>query len=262
MSILLGIKSSSRESESYSNKKIRCGDCFRAMKGASDLFVYDEWLSDVMSKPTYALHNLNDGNLICLPKGDSFIYAKVPTDSVSKLILLQQMGFYIVATNVQFILSNPSLENGIVEARFAELEDCTAVKALAHEAFHYDRFHQDPNISNEVASNIKQEWANNFFSGNRGEWMIVVEDTEGIKGFLQLLNDNHHGLTIDLIAVKNSLKRQGIGRAMIAFASNSCLATPKTIKVGTQIANIASVRMYLYLGFKLTSATYVLHYHS
>tara|TARA_Y100000588_G_scaffold395088_1_gene519744 strand:- start:11359 stop:12057 length:699 start_codon:yes stop_codon:yes gene_type:complete len=232
------------------------------MEKTSDLFVYDEWLADVMNKPTFSLRNFDDGDSICLPNGNSFIYAKVPTDSVSKLVLLQQMGFYIVETNVQFILCNPNLENGIIEARFAQSKDCTAVQALAREAFYFDRFHQDPRISNEVASNVKQEWVANFFSGNRGEWMVVVEDTDGIKGFLQVLNDNYDGLTIDLIAVKNSLKRQGIGRAMIAFAANTCLATPKAIKVGTQIANIASVRMYLDLGFKLTSATYTLHYHS
>jgi len=231
------------------------------MKGMSDLFVYDEWLSVVINKPAYALSSLDHEGPIDVPKGNLFIYTKIPTEAVSKLVLLQQMGFYVVETNIQFQLLNPRLGKGPIEARFAEPGDCTAVKALAHQAFYHDRFHRDPNISNKVASNLKQEWAGNFFSGNRGKWMIVVEGADGIRGFLQLLYEKPQGLTIDLIAVEDASKRQGVGRAMLAFALDSCEFIPRTLKAGTQIANTESVRMYLNLGFQIISSSYVLHYH-
>ena len=67
-------------------------------------------------------------------------------------------------------------------------------------------------------------------------------------------------VVIDLIAVDKNHRRKNTASSLIAYAEseyNNCLL----IRVGTQIANIASVRLYEKLGFRLTQSQYIFHYH-
>jgi len=66
---------------------------------------------------------------------------------------------------------------------------------------------------------------------------------------------------IDLIGVNEKSKRKGLAMEMIAFAYQKCLKGNGTIKVGTQIRNVPSINLYLNLGFRVNSISYVLHRH-
>ena len=72
-----------------------------------NIIISDEWLSRIVGKPVYELKSfeinlkLND-----LPKGQVLIWSKIPVDNIDKLICLQKLGFYIVDTNIKFILSD------------------------------------------------------------------------------------------------------------------------------------------------------------
>jgi ribosomal protein S18 acetylase RimI-like enzyme len=143
--------------------------------------------------------------------------------------------------------------------RFANSSDETDVRALARNVFKYNRFNQDPNISSEIASKIKEEWVGNFFLGKRGKWMIVVEENSKIKGFLQLICKNEDIIVIDLIAIDEKSRGKGLAKEMISYAYENCLKTVGTIEVGTQVANTPSIKLYLKLGFHMNLASYVLH---
>ncbi len=91
--------------------------------------------------------------------------------------------------------------------------------------------------------------------------MVVAEGPAGIAGFLQLLPGHDHQIIIDLVAVAAEQRGQGLGRAMIAYAASHCLNTPAAMQVGTQIANAEALAFYNRLGFRITSACYVLHLH-
>ena len=67
-------------------------------------------------------------------------------------------------------------------------------------------------------------------------------------------------LIIDLIAVDKKAQGRGVASSMIKFA-NSNIKRP-SIKVGTQIQNLPSIKLYKKLGFVLTQSDYVFHYHS
>ena len=47
---------------------------------------------------------------------------------------------------------------------------------------------------------------------------------------------------------------------MIAFVESQF--APSVIAVGTQVANLPSVRLYEKLGFRLAAAQYVFHFHN
>jgi len=92
--------------------------------------------------------------------------------------------------------------------------------------------------------------------------VVVVEDDQGIGGFLLLLhNELECSLLIDLIAVEARCRNKGFARSIVTFALNECLENSVAIKVGTQISNLPSILLYNDLGFKLTSVAFVLHLH-
>ena len=101
----------------------------------------------------------------------------------------------------------------------------------------------------------------NFFLGKRGEWMVVIEENNKIKGFLQLIYKNKNTIVIDLIAIDKKSRGKGLAKEMISYAFKNCLKKNGTIEVGTQIANTPSIKLYSKLGFNMNYASYVLHKH-
>ena len=63
-----------------------------------------------------------------------------------------------------------------------------------------------------------------------------------------------------MIAVAKSHQRKGLGEAMIGQAGKH-FDKARNLLVGTQIANVPSMRAYQKLGFRVCDSSYVLHYH-
>ena len=69
-----------------------------------------------------------------------------------------------------------------------------------------------------------------------------------------------HGIAvIDLVAVATEAHGRGAGSALTAAFANRYRGMPRL--VGTQIANVPSIRLYSKLGFQLAKSSYVLHLH-
>jgi ribosomal protein S18 acetylase RimI-like enzyme len=143
--------------------------------------------------------------------------------------------------------------------RPARPDDRDAVMALAASSFDHSRLHLDPAIPRAVADRSRAEWAGNFFAGKRGDHMIVGEIDGVLAGFAQLLGPRDGVLTIDLIEVAPPYRRRGIAHTLIAASAG--IAGTQTLRVGTQIANTPSLRLYETLGFRVVGSQYVLHYH-
>lgn len=221
----------------------------------------DEWLSAQLGRPAYHLKGDCHGvEAATLPPEPVFIDAKVRADDTGAIHALERAGFRLGDTNLQFIAHPVTVTSDHAAVRFARPEDRQAVRDIARRTFTFDRFHQDSRVPPEIADELKAVWAENFFAGKRGEWMVIAEDAAGPAGFLQLLRDDDNRLVIDLIGVAKRARRRGLGAAMIAFASRRCLPE-RPVLVGTQAANIASVRFYESLGFRLVAAQHVFHFH-
>lgn len=226
------------------------------------IIIPDEWLSKIIGKPVYYLKQFsNSFENNDLPKNEMFVWSKIPVDDVEKLIQLQKIGFYLVDTNIELVLSKQMDPKKILNARFAKSSDEIAVRSIAKSAFKYNRFNRDPNISDKIASKIKEEWAGNFFLGKRGKWMIVVEKNSETVGFLQIIEGNNDSIIIDLIAVDEKNRGKRLAKEMIYFMYLNCLKKNGIIKVGTQISNTSSIELYLNIGFHINSISYVLHMH-
>ena len=231
----------------------------------------DEWLASLFKRRVYRLKL--DPALIQAPasilrelssrlqEGKVFCYAKVGTADLGGMGILESLRFNLIETNVTLkkkigTTAGPAEE---VDVRFAQDQDREGVKALAARNFIYSRFHMDPLIPRDLANEVKAGWAENFFFKKRGDNMVVAYEGASLAGFLQLLYSGKD-LVIDLIAVEEKFRHMGIARAMIHFAETA-LKEFEEMVVGTQIANVPSIRLYEKLGFRVASSVYTFHYH-
>lgn len=248
--------------------------------GSGVSVAHDAWMSGMLGVPSYCVKlATEDGSVrsLCAQDvqaalhphmaGGMFAYVKVAPQAVGSIHALEGAGFRLVDTNVAFtrpagamLPSSGSDLNGIRFARPASPDDAEAVAHVARTSFRYSRFHLDPAIPQAVACELKAVWAGNYFCGKRGDAMVVCEDADGIAGFLQLLV-TPEALVIDLIAVAERARRSGRASAMIAFALHN-MEPRAEMRVGTQVVNTASMRLYEGLGFRVSGAQYVMHYHA
>jgi ribosomal protein S18 acetylase RimI-like enzyme len=229
---------------------------------------HDAWLSGVLGRDAFRVsldeRFVNYPGVINVFKlhENVFFYAKVSVEDLAGISFLQLQGFSLVDTNVVFEKATekkPLTVQGVT-IRLARPEDKEEVKALAAACFRYSRFHLDPSIEPATANRIKAEWVGNFFGGGWGQAMIVAQKGSEIAGFLLLLDDNKGAIRIDLIGVAENSRGQGIAEDMVNFAQAQFAKASKII-VGTQIANVPSIRCYEKLGFKYIKAVYVFHFH-
>ena len=237
------------------------------------MFLKDEWLSKQISKNVYQLKvkGILENNFSQNWKEfkrthireDYFIFSKISTNVVNIWQFLEKAGFKLIDTNIKFelhgnILSKNDQKNDI-EICFAKKKHKIIVGKIARDNFIYSRFHLDPLISNDIANIIKQKWVENYFLGKRGDEMVLALLNGKPVGFLQLIIKNSE-LFIDLIGVDKTVQGKGLASAMIKYAEKTI--THRCIKVGTQIGNLPSIKLYQKLGFVFSGSDYVFHYHS
>jgi GNAT superfamily N-acetyltransferase len=192
------------------------------------------------------------------------MFSRISPQKIDHIQYLEKEGFFLVDTNVAFEkYTSPHADDdaNLCHLYFAESKDEKETVSLAKRSFSYSRFHLDPSFSKETANKVKVEWVRNYFNGQRGDALIVARVHENIAGFLQLIYRSDGVLIIDLIAVDEAYRRKGLAGTMIRFAEKSC-GDFKVIHVGTQIANVPSLKLYESLGFRVTSAEYIFHYHN
>ncbi len=228
------------------------------------MLTLDTMFSHIMGRPAYQLKIPPAPQVEALaPLHESpvFAYAKVAVDNLPALHFLAANGFTLVDTSVTFDKAFRRGERFISQAdlRFAQPTDADATIRVARESFIYSRFHQDPQIEQAIADEIKAVWASNYFKGERGQAMVLAVIDGQVAGFLQLLYKTHT-LVIDLIAVHPNYRRQGIARDLIRYAQTHC-PPHENLLVTTQLVNIPSMRLYEDMGFRIADAQHIFHYH-
>lgn len=223
----------------------------------------DKFFSAVFRKNVWKVKDANKIIASDLEK-DAFAYAKIECGRIDEIKALENADFNLIDTCTLYerelreefpTLFIPSK----YEIRFANQADKESILNIAYTNFSFSRFHLDPLIDNSLANAIKREWAGNYFTGERGDWMVVLVFDNNVVGFLQLISAEHK-LIVDLIAIDQRHQRKGLAGAMINFAAKHC-DSHACISVSTQIHNIPSTRAYEKNGFRLSNAHYIFHYH-
>jgi len=197
--------------------------------------------------------------------GPLMVEAKVSTEHPALVANLTKLGFWLIDTNVQLdvpaaALLNVPLPNGSRSWRIrdAKPDDRSALAHLVARNMVTSRYHLDPRIEPARATAFKQVWLSNFFQGRRGDGLLVADADTGVQGFLLVLEKGDQGV-IDLIAVDPALRGTGVVRGLIrAWLQRAPQIT--RVVVGTQVSNVASLRAYGKLGFRICATSYLLHY--
>jgi ribosomal protein S18 acetylase RimI-like enzyme len=249
----------------------------------------DPWLAEVMSRPVFRVDGggaTSDLASHIAAQTGAFYFAKVPTESVDDVGQLTRLGFAVVDTNVTFEYTDDDTQyvvDAIAMPRTATVDmrkpgtgeaapktdhlnigeikpaEADAVLDIAGSAFRYSRFHLDPRIDVALAHKIKREWIRNYVLGKRGAGLLVAREAGQPIGFLAHLITRGTAV-IDLIAVANDAHGRGAGSALTAAFAGLYAGMPRI--VGTQIANLPSIRLYTRLGFAFSRSQYVLHLHA
>jgi dTDP-4-amino-4,6-dideoxy-D-galactose acyltransferase len=236
--------------------------------------VEDTWLARIMERPVHRVtgavpvgDDVSRRRLKALAEQPGFSYARVATADMHSVDAFQAAGFRVVDTSVTLVASGLRAPETLTDrvrpgstARPARASDASAVEKIAREGFSLSRFHLDLRIPVPLANEIKGQWAANFFHGGRGDHMVVIERGSAVAGFLQLLAGHDGVLVIDLIAVASAHRKQGLASAMIRDAAQR-YGQGAGLRVGTQAANLESLRLYQSLGFEMSATSYVLHCH-
>ena len=253
--------------------------------------VEDAWLAAVCGHPVFAIEDLpgaGDRGPAWVPPGSALAttlvdaivahatdhagalyYAKVPTHRVDVVRALGCAGLFVVDVGLTFarpaataLPERPA--SGAVTVMPAVAGHHMDCLRLAGQAFDRSRFHLDPEMPRALADRIKQAWIASYVEGRRGEELLVALLEGRVVGFLAVLAARFRGApsrVIDLLAVDPRLRGRGIGQALVrAFAERHAPRATHLV-VGTQAANIPSIRLYEKLGFSLASSTHVLHMH-
>ncbi len=228
----------------------------------------DTWLQQFLGKPAFRIsvdaeqQSTIENDLKSITCQRAFAYARIPTANTRSVNMLEAAGFRVVDVSITLETAElpPAEVDDAKRVRFARADDAESIEKIAREGFKLSRFHLDSHIGSHVAGEIKECWAANFFKDLRGDFMVVAATRSEPQGFLQLLAGKDGVLTIDLVAVAASQRRKGLAAAMIRFAAHGC-PNVKRLRVGTQAANVDSLRLYQRLGFVIRNTDYVLHFH-
>jgi ribosomal protein S18 acetylase RimI-like enzyme len=232
--------------------------------------VEDSWLAGLMGQAVFRLDHVGpevDMHALAAhveQQSRAFYFAKIDCASVEAIRRISSVGFFTADANVALKLDRAPMavtSSAIVDELRGGDEE--ALLEVAETTYELSRFHLDPLVPRAIANRIKREWAGNYVRKSRGDRLFVAYPSAGGKpiGFLAALR-TQTGAVIDLVGVTQAARGQGAGSALVrAFCDHYIKAGVTELTVGTQVANIPSLRMYEKLGFSLHKTQYVLHLH-
>ncbi len=236
-------------------------------------FVPDVWLPETLGRPVFRLAAppsewsavLASEMIELSGDGDAFFYAKLPTADVRACSVLINAGFAVVDTGITLSYSGSEVSAApAVSVGIAGEEHHAAIVEIAATCFRWSRFHLDPQIAPGVADLIKRRWIENHVQGRRGSALYVAEIGDTVVGFLAVIESIVEGrpvAVIDLMGVATQCNGRGVGTALVRSFVHGWRELASELRVGTQAANIRSLRLYQRCGFRIVESTYTLHAH-
>jgi GNAT superfamily N-acetyltransferase len=140
------------------------------------------------------------------------------------------------------------------------VDDYETIKNLAISSGAFSRFKQDKRIGTGNFEALYATWIEKNLTCNEDD-VIVVKKGSAIIAFVSVRYDIVSNVAIiDLVAVHENYRGQGIGPLLLTFLINRCKSTNfKKINVATQEQNRSAIALYKKIGFEMTDRIYVYH---
>lgn len=187
------------------------------------------------------------------------VMARIPATDRETMLALEANGFTPVETLVTLEAAVDGPADFPPRIRKGGPDSAAACAEIARTAFLFDRFHADRRIDPEMAARMKEAWVRNGFAGRAEACLVAMAEGE-TAGFLLTLRQPE-ALVIDLIAVAPGHQGLGLGRDLVAAAkAHAALVGAAIVRVGTQAANQASLRLYSGAGFAPVGQSVTFHF--
>lgn len=224
----------------------------------------DSWLSGIFGHAVFRVSSERAEDIAAHARSRpcAFYFAKVSTEETARVRELGAAGFFVVDVNVT-LGRDPGVPAGPVpgiRVTASRPEHRAGVLEIAESCFRYSRFHLDPLVPVATAHRIKRDWVDNYLRGARGERIWIAELDGRPAGFLAVLASGKTRI-IDLVGVRKDIQRRGVGRALVSEFIRQEGPSADLLQVGTQAANVPSLRLYENAGFRVERTQYVLHLH-
>ncbi|CUN15821.1 GNAT family N-acetyltransferase [Turicibacter sanguinis] len=198
-----------------------------------------------------------------LIKLDEFITLTNPKGMVgNNKLITHELGAYLVDINVQ--LSNVKMGlSKTQKSEFIHIQNNYAVNEdiveLVKQAFISSRFYNDATISREKISGVYTHWVKNAFNKEE-KYFCVFDQGNGVEGFILFSIAGQEFVTIELIAVNDKYRKNGIGTQLIRGLYHYCTKHGySTVNVGTQVENINALNFYIKNELKIMDIRYIYH---
>lgn len=123
--------------------------------------------------------------------------------------------------------------------------------------FRYSRFFTDSKLVDLGSKNIYSSWVKNSFYKNDKYFAYYKYSDLGFALYSYL----DKTCIIELIAVSEDYKGSGVGTDILkAIESDACNKNMKQIKVGTQLANLSAINLYIKNGFRIKEFYKIYHF--
>ena len=197
--------------------------------------------------------------------GIRLAYVAVPFRAADLTEAAANLGGRFVDCKITYIIDEESMRapiagTGVSAERYDGTQADSALVRLARQSGAYSRFRTDPAVAPSVCEQIYDAWLANSLNGSIADAVYVVRRDGTPVGMVTVGERNARG-DIGLLAVDDSARRLGIGRALVARAHEWALAKGyRAMQVVTQRANEPACGLYERCGYRVETMVAVFHH--
>ena len=197
------------------------------------------------------------------------VHTAVDQRDVSVLEMLASSGFYPVETALALEMDLASVRTPAavgrapVQLRRATDPDLDRLCRIAATGFWADRFHLDPNLSDDAANRRYVRWLQRAYED--GETLFTYEraDTGRVIGFYLVRPVTEALADLTLVALDPAEVGRGLGSVLYRLVLDECAAMGfLRAQTRTVAHNLPALNILTALGFAVTSARIGMHWHS
>ena len=244
-------------------------------KGNSMITSHSSWDSTAFQRNVHLLHELTISNHSTFEAeahsalrnlasdGISLLTARISSARTQDLELLQRVGFHVVETTFSPVFSGKQGEAKRSEftVRTSSDDELEDIMGVAREAFTVSRFHNDPQIPDEMANLRFENWVKNAATSDSQELLSIVNTSNELVAFF--ISETNNGEAYwHLTAIASAFRGRGLAievwQSVMRVQSELGVQRFRTTISG---ANMPVVNLYPRLGFRLEHPQTSLHLH-
>lgn len=204
-------------------------------------------------------------------QGVKLIIARVNTDDITTINVLENMGFEHKDSQLKYFLPLINKEkenlgnNKYFKIRTVEKKDVDELTVIAKEAFYnHGHYFADPKLDREKCIEIYMDWTRRCcLDKNFADIVFVAENYNDIMGFLSykiFYKKNSYYAKTGLGAIREKYRRKGIYTGILKYGTNWAIQSNLDREEHfVPVTNIAINNLFVKLGFKLKGSFVTLH---